>query len=223
MRTTERGFPDWMYDDNVWNDLPRMLNATSLDHSWKRLRLAAGWKSEPIAPDGYKEFLPDEKNYDLAKVKSGIGLWSRDAYPAPNGSPQIMANVAAPPALVWIDEILSLGWKRGDPGFHARARYRSAAPRFVRISGGAIMQGPNLRDRIPVQYTGHRLPDTVAHHIGRVKLLGPTSLSRARRRRHCSAYGHSTEDAPGRHARPLAHPERGQSQTLALENYSAAT
>ncbi len=133
VRITERGFPGWMYDDNVWNDLPRMLNATSLDYSWKRLRLAAGWKSEAIAPNGYKEFLPDEMNYDLAKVKRGIGPWSRDAYPAPNGAPQIMANIAAPPALVWIDEILGLGWKRAALVFmpvHVTAQPRPGSSAF---------------------------------------------------------------------------------------------
>jgi hypothetical protein len=132
-RTTERGFPGWMYDDNVWNDLPRMFNATSLDYSWKRLRLAAGWKSEAIAPDGYKEFLPDETNYDLAKVKGRIGPWSRDAYPAPNGPPQIMANIAAPPALVWIDEILGLGWTRAALVFmpvHVTAQPRPGSSAF---------------------------------------------------------------------------------------------
>lgn len=203
-RTTERGFPGWMYDDNVWNDLPRMLNATSLDYSWKRFRLAAGWKSAPIAPDGYKEFLPDEKNYDLAKVKSGIGPWARDAYPAPQGSPPIMANVAAPPALVWIDEILSLGWKRAAlvfmpvhvtaqprPGSSAyqveqscKARISEIASRYnipvidFRIPSPITLDESNYWDRLH-----YRVPvgdDIAAHMAEALKTLQDDTLGRWR-------------------------------------------
>jgi hypothetical protein len=41
-RTTFRGFPKWMYDDNPWNDFLYMLNGKSLEISVRRLGVALG-------------------------------------------------------------------------------------------------------------------------------------------------------------------------------------
>jgi len=109
-RTTFRGFPEWMYDDNPWNDLAYMLNSTTVRISRRRLEVALGL-NPPIFPDGYEVFTPPESAYDPVKVRSN--LWGK------NGPHKIEAMVPAYtasaeeraswkfPALAWLDEILS--------------------------------------------------------------------------------------------------------------------
>ena len=84
-RTTERGFPEWMYDENPWNDFPAMFNATSLEYGLKQFLVAAGLKSPRMSDDGYKVFLPDESAYDIQKsaTKSYLGTASPTQYPSP--------------------------------------------------------------------------------------------------------------------------------------------
>ncbi|MCB1484049.1 MAG: hypothetical protein KDJ17_04060 [Hyphomicrobiaceae bacterium] len=109
VRTTERGFPLWMYDDALLNDLPHMLNWKAVDIGIKRLGIALGVKSPRIGADGYKPFLPDEEKYDLAKVRKSLGHWSPADYLDP-AAPTVGA--AQLPSLAWLDDILSLQWRR---------------------------------------------------------------------------------------------------------------
>jgi hypothetical protein len=106
-RTTFRGFPEWMYDDNQWNDLVYMLNAKSIEISGRRLGVALGLKS-PRFPAGYEVFTPPESAYDPIKVRHK--LWGEEG-------PRTFEAAAADnrahtrsdwmfPALGWLDEIL---------------------------------------------------------------------------------------------------------------------
>ncbi len=109
-RVTFRGFPDWMYDDNPWNDLGYMLNPQTVEISGRRLAVAAGFKSARF-PDGYEVFTPPENAYDKVKVRTK--LWGKD------GPHQIEAVTPAYapteaeraswqfPALPWLEDILT--------------------------------------------------------------------------------------------------------------------
>jgi hypothetical protein len=108
-RTTDRGFPNWMYDDNRWNDLAYMLNGKSVEISGRRLATALGL--QPVRFEaGYDVFTPPEDKYDRVKVRTK--LWG-------NGDPHAIAAVDPPytpteeeraswrfPALAWLDEML---------------------------------------------------------------------------------------------------------------------
>ncbi len=113
-RITERGFPDWMFDDNPWNDLPYMLNKRAAEIAIRRLAFAAGAREARIPFDGYQVFVPPEEKYDLAKVKASINRNIETA--------SVVARVDEPsremraswsfPALTWLDELLGGRWQK---------------------------------------------------------------------------------------------------------------
>jgi hypothetical protein len=106
---TFRGFPEWMYDDNRWNDLGYMLNSTTVETSGRRFFQALGFRPARF-PDGYEVFTPPESAYDKVKVRNK--LWGPDG-PHPIEA-EVPAYVASPeeraawqfPALAWLDEIV---------------------------------------------------------------------------------------------------------------------
>lgn len=113
VRVTERGFPVWMYDTGVLNDLPHMLNWKAIDIGVKKLGVALGWKPPRIGNDGYKVFLPDETLYDATKVRELLGRWTPQEYAESNaGADAIAGRKVKLPALAWLDEVLSLPWRR---------------------------------------------------------------------------------------------------------------
>lgn len=110
VRITSRGFPEWMYDDNRWNDFAYMLNANAVEISGRRLGVALG-VNEARFPAGYEVFTPPESAYDPVKVRGK--LW-RDAQPHPIEAivPAYVPTSAEReswdfPALVWLDEIMN--------------------------------------------------------------------------------------------------------------------
>jgi len=114
-RITARGFPEWMFDDNPWNDIPYMLNTTSVEIAGRRLGQLLGLNKPRIPHDGYEVFVPPESQYDRAKVRRK--LYSSD-------TPRRHAAVSPPyqptaeqraswrfPALQWLDEMLGKSWQ----------------------------------------------------------------------------------------------------------------
>ena len=108
-RRTFRGFPEWMYDDNQWNDFGNMLNTKSLEIGVRRLRTALGLKPARFEA-GYEVFTPPESEYDPVKVRRK--LWGE-------GGPREIRSAEPPyiptaakraawrfPALDWLDETL---------------------------------------------------------------------------------------------------------------------
>src|SRR5690606_28684760 len=63
-RVTVRGFPEWMFDADPWNDLPYMLNVRALEISGRRLAHALGLARARWPEDGYEVFTPPETAYD---------------------------------------------------------------------------------------------------------------------------------------------------------------
>jgi hypothetical protein len=69
---TERPFPEWMYDDNRWNDLLYLFNSATLAQTWKQFRNLLGLRKPTQGSDGYTVFVPPESEYDLKKVQRNI-------------------------------------------------------------------------------------------------------------------------------------------------------
>lgn len=110
-RITERGFPEWMFDDNPWNDLPWMLNARSIEFSLRRIAHAVGLKDVRIPFDGYEVFVPPEAQYDLAKAKAKL---KHPKGPTAVATAPLSSELAAFdfPALIWLDKLLAQNWER---------------------------------------------------------------------------------------------------------------
>jgi hypothetical protein len=108
VKKTFRGFPEWMYDDSRWNDLPQMLNLTTLEIAGRLLSFHLGLMPERIRRDGYEVFTPPEQTYDLARAR--FHIWGtgtkREIMPeAPHVqlAPEKMAALSFP-ALAWLEE-----------------------------------------------------------------------------------------------------------------------
>lgn len=109
-KTTFRGFPEWMYDDNRWNDFFYILNGKTVELGGRVLAYHLGLGSARF-PAGYEVFTPPEDAYDSAKVRRK--LWG-DAGPHPIGAvtPPYRASEEERrswrfPALAWLDESLT--------------------------------------------------------------------------------------------------------------------
>jgi hypothetical protein len=108
-KTTYRGFPEWMYDKDPWNDLPHMLNKRTVEIAGRRIANALGLKPDRIPFDGYEVFVPDESQYDLAKATENIG-------PLPVADQGFVATSTERrqwrfPALAWLEALLDGKWQ----------------------------------------------------------------------------------------------------------------
>ena len=72
IRYTRRIFPEWMYDENPWNDLPHLLNWNTLEQALRMAEFWTGRRSPRFARDGYASFLPPRSEYDLPKAQANI-------------------------------------------------------------------------------------------------------------------------------------------------------
>jgi len=108
-RTTFRGFPEWMYDDNRWNDIAYMLNGKTIEISGRRFGVAIGLEAARF-PAGYEVFTPPESAYDPVKVRGK--LWGASGpHPIkavnPTYVPSELDRVGWKfPALAWLDEMV---------------------------------------------------------------------------------------------------------------------
>jgi len=69
--TTAEDFPEWMYDEQTFNNLPR-LNTVSLQHAWKQLMILAGVRESRFGDDGYTVFTKPGSEYDIEKARLEI-------------------------------------------------------------------------------------------------------------------------------------------------------
>jgi len=109
-RITERGFPEWMFDDDPWNDFPHMLNKRTIEIAGRRVANALGVNPERIPFNGYEVFVPDESQYDLAKAKRHI--WAEHVvdtkrYVATREERRRWRF----PALKWLENLLAGEWQ----------------------------------------------------------------------------------------------------------------
>ncbi len=64
-------FPEWMFDDSPWNDLPP-LNLPVLAHAWRQMLAGAGLSEYEPGLDGYTVFTKPMAEYDLDKARMEI-------------------------------------------------------------------------------------------------------------------------------------------------------
>lgn len=65
---TFRAFPEWMYDENPWNDLIYLFNDKALEQAVRMFELVLGWREPKYRRDGYRDFTADFGAYDPAAV-----------------------------------------------------------------------------------------------------------------------------------------------------------
>jgi hypothetical protein len=110
-RITERGFPEWMYDENRWNDLPHLFSLQTLEIAGRLLAFKLGLMPARIRADGYEVFTPPENSYDLARAQFHIWKGRLGMRIVPEVPPAEL-NAAARralifPALAWMDDLLA--------------------------------------------------------------------------------------------------------------------
>jgi len=169
-RKTFRGFPEWMYDDNPWNDLGYMLNGLSVELGVRRIGTALGLRPARLEA-GYEVFTPPESDYDPIKVRQK--LWGKQgprkiktAVPPYVPTPAERAAWQFP-ALNWLDEMLSKfpGRKvlafmpahvaaQPPPGTRAAARENECKARIAEIARRHDA-GPVIDFRIPSPITSN--------------------------------------------------------------------
>jgi hypothetical protein len=110
-RITFRGFPDWLYDDNRWNDYLHLVNRISFMSAVRLLRFNVGLFAPTTRSDGMDTFLPTDAEYDLERARRHIYGGSpqvptfdrRPLPPSPDNGQQRLEF----PALIWLDQILA--------------------------------------------------------------------------------------------------------------------
>lgn len=109
-RITSRGFPDWLYDDNRWNDYLHLLNRIGFMSAVRLLRFNLGLYTPTTRADGMDTFLPPDNEYDLERARQHIyGGRPREIAPD-NPTPPLSARDGQPPeftALPWLDQMLA--------------------------------------------------------------------------------------------------------------------
>lgn len=71
-RYTFRDFPEFMFDENRWNDLLYLFNDKALENSVRMLELVQGRRKPKYGTDGYFDFTRDFGPYNLAQVRKRI-------------------------------------------------------------------------------------------------------------------------------------------------------
>jgi len=102
--------PEWLYDDEPWNDLLYLLNIRALDAAVRRVKVELGMQKVNVRDDGFSIDTPPEETYDLAKARRRI--WERQARqrtPIPRMSARNVPVASSPasPALTWLDAALA--------------------------------------------------------------------------------------------------------------------
>jgi hypothetical protein len=104
------GFPEWMYDDNRWNDYAHLFNSGTLELAGRLVGYHFGLYSARSRYDGFEIFTPPEGDYDLTRAKRGIWV-AHPERPRPNLPPPALTDAERRglrfPALEWLEQMLS--------------------------------------------------------------------------------------------------------------------
>jgi hypothetical protein len=104
------GFPEWMYDDDRWNDYAHLFNSGTLEIAARLVGYHLGLYSARSRYDGFEIFTPPETDYDLARAKRGIWIAHAEA-PLPSLPPPPLSDTdrwaLRFPALEWLDAMLA--------------------------------------------------------------------------------------------------------------------
>ncbi len=109
-RVTHRGFPVWMYEDNRWNGLLYHFNEKTLENAGKLAAYWLGFGRVRLGEDGYWDFAPADRQYDLAKARRLIwpdGPSRRDPVSPPVVLSDAQRDALVFPALEWMDSYMA--------------------------------------------------------------------------------------------------------------------
>ncbi len=111
VRLTHRAFPEWMYDDNPWNDFLYFLNGSSVEIAVRQVAFRLGIRDRfRYGDDGYGVFTPPEDTYDIERAR--FKIWNGQSPEARVVSPTYVPTDTERlqwqfPALNWLEEILA--------------------------------------------------------------------------------------------------------------------
>lgn len=97
-RITFRSFPRWAYDDDPWNDIPRLFNFRTVEIATRVIANRLGLMPERLRADGYEVFTPPEASYDLERARGH--LWA--------GNPARRVVPVEPPVTLTVDALLAM-------------------------------------------------------------------------------------------------------------------
>ncbi len=89
---TERPFPEWMYDDNPWNDYLHQFSLYAVEQAGIQFGVLTGLRARRYGRDGYTDFLPDDSRYDLARARRHLYPDGVVAPPQPVDPPVRMSD-----------------------------------------------------------------------------------------------------------------------------------
>jgi hypothetical protein len=103
------GFPEWMYDDDRWNDYANLFNSGTLEIAARLVGYHLGLYRARSRYDGFEVFTPPESDYDLARAR--LGIWhGQTPRPVPVMPPPSLSDdekrALKFPALAWLDTML---------------------------------------------------------------------------------------------------------------------
>lgn len=87
---TERSFPEWMYDDNPWNDYLHQFSLYAVEQAGIQFGVLTGLRPRRYGRDGYTDFLPDGSEYDLARARQHLYSGGIPVAPTPVVPPATM-------------------------------------------------------------------------------------------------------------------------------------
>ncbi|MGB9368100.1 MAG: hypothetical protein WCE79_19010 [Xanthobacteraceae bacterium] len=103
------GFPEWMYDDDKWNDYANLFNIGTLEIAARLVGYHLGLYRARSRYDGFEVFTPPESDYVLARARAGIWM-GQTPRPLPNVPPPRLSDneksALKLPALAWMNTML---------------------------------------------------------------------------------------------------------------------
>ena len=110
IRFLKEGFPDWLYDDDRWNDYLYLLNIPTLKLALRQVLYNFGLVFAHVRDDGYGVFVPPDEQYDILHVRQKIWAGQEPKIPA-DARPFELSESGRQalnfPALPWLDAILA--------------------------------------------------------------------------------------------------------------------
>ena len=101
-------FPEWLYDDNPWNDYAPLVNEPTVEVAVRIIGNHLGLYPEQIRSDGFEVLAPPERDYDPARARHDI--WGGEPRKRPADQPLPLSAQERRrlefPALPWLEEVL---------------------------------------------------------------------------------------------------------------------
>ena len=106
-RTRPNEFPEWLYDENPWNDWQYVLNSRAIEISLRKLGYHLGFGKPRFPDNGFDVFVPPDATYDAPKAHAKIVAESRDAARVNAVPGAVDAASWQFPALAWLDDLFA--------------------------------------------------------------------------------------------------------------------